>query len=438
VLHVVQELLAVGCYEISLGDTLGTGATADVHRVFTYLYQHGIPPDKLAGHFHDTYGQAVSNVWTAFQLGVRVFDSSVAGLGGCPYAPGARGNVATEDLVYLFQRAGVRTGVNLAKLAQTGAWISEQLKRPNDSRAGAALARKHNLLPLPNSSSQQPSTKVPWSPMENQTEGLQILRSGPNIKIILNRPKNGNTLTIPMISSLTTFFETTATDNTVTRIVLTANGKFFCTGMDLSKDSEVAKSDVASILQFQRLTRLFEVIDNAPQVTIAAVNGPAFGGGVGLAFACDLRIGTANTTFTLSEVKLGLCASTISKYVTREWGPAFTREAMLTARPIPFSQLLTLGFVSKMVESQERLDNAIDQYLVKLKVAAPRSSALSKGLVRASVSGCGGQSQADFIHGAFNEMMRLGGESEFGLREHQAKRSVDWDVYATTKGSAKL
>jgi hydroxymethylglutaryl-CoA lyase len=206
----------MGCYEISLGDTLGTGTAADVKRLLMYLYDHGVPAGKLAGHFHDTYGQAVSNAWTAFQLGVRAFDSSVSGLGGCPYAPGAKGNVSTEDLVYLFERAGISTGVNVQKLAETGQWISQQLGKDNDSRAGAALARKNISASV--SSTQSLIPKLEWCPLDLQTEGLQILRSGVNIKIKLDRPNNGNALTISMISSLTSFFETAATDNTISRI----------------------------------------------------------------------------------------------------------------------------------------------------------------------------------------------------------------------------
>jgi hydroxymethylglutaryl-CoA lyase len=434
VLHVVKRLLDMGCYEVSLGDTLGTGTTADVRRVLTYLFDHGISAEKLAGHFHDTYGQAVLNVWTAYELGIRVFDSSVGGLGGCPYAPGAKGNVATEDLVYLFERAGIETGIDLQKLSETGQWISQQLRKPNDSRAGAALARKvqsPSISPI--------SQDLQWTALPTETEGLQILRSGLNIKIILNRPKNGNALTSSMISEVTSFFETAATNTAISRIALTANGNFFCTGMDLGKDSAVAKSAEASTTQFKRLSRLFQAISNSPQVTIAAVNGPAFGGGVGLAFACDIRIGTANATFTLSEVKLGLSPATISRYVTREWGLAFTREAMLSGRPISFAQLLSLGIVTEMVASKAELDSVLDRYLGTLRRAAPRASTLVKELVRAGEAGNAREVQEGIIKEVFEEMMRPGAEADFGLKEFRAgRREVDWDGVQAARGRAKL
>lgn len=134
VLHCVRELLAMGCYEVSLGDTLGVGTPCKTHDLVTYLLDNNVPVSHLAGHFHDTYGQGAANVWQAYQCGMRVFDSSVGGLGGCPFAPGAKGNVATEDLVYMFQNAGVDTGLDLSGLIETGTWISTQLGRKSASR----------------------------------------------------------------------------------------------------------------------------------------------------------------------------------------------------------------------------------------------------------------------------------------------------------------
>jgi hydroxymethylglutaryl-CoA lyase len=101
-----------------------------------------VPLKKLAGHFHDTYGMAIANIYAALQSGVAVFDSSVAGLGGCPYAAGASGNVASEDVVYLLNGLGIQNGIDLTALVQTGAWISEQLGRPSNSRVARALQGK--------------------------------------------------------------------------------------------------------------------------------------------------------------------------------------------------------------------------------------------------------------------------------------------------------
>ncbi|BAE64312.1 unnamed protein product [Aspergillus oryzae RIB40] len=145
VLRCVRELLEMGCYEVSLGDTLGVGCPDKVRSLLTYLEEHDVSLELLAGHFHDTYGQAVANTWEAYNCGLRVFDSSISGLGGCPYAPGAKGNVATEDLVYMFHNAGIDTGLDMLKLVETGLWISTRLSRENASRAGIALANTHGL-----------------------------------------------------------------------------------------------------------------------------------------------------------------------------------------------------------------------------------------------------------------------------------------------------
>lgn len=141
VLSLSKALLDMGCYEVSLGDTIGV---ATANRI-TELLQHmtpTLPVDKLALHLHDTYGQAIANTLAGLEAGVSVFDASVAGLGGCPFAPGASGNVATEDLVYLLNGLGIEHTIDLDKLVQTGHWISTVLERPYGSRAGSALTAK--------------------------------------------------------------------------------------------------------------------------------------------------------------------------------------------------------------------------------------------------------------------------------------------------------
>lgn len=140
----VQRLLAMGCYEVSLGDTTGVGTPASVAALLRHLtVDRAIPARRLAAHWHDTFGMAVVNARVALDFGIRTFDSSVAGLGGCPYAVGATGNVATEDLVYFLEGCGLRTGVDLDALVAVGQWISHALGRRNASRVGRALASRH-------------------------------------------------------------------------------------------------------------------------------------------------------------------------------------------------------------------------------------------------------------------------------------------------------
>ena len=134
---VARELLAMGCYEISLGDTIGTGTAGKTRTLFEVVGRN-IPRDKLAGHFHDTYGQALANIYASLLEGIAVFDSSVAGLGGCPYAKGATGNVATEDVLYLLNGLGIETGIDMDKLIAAGQRICEVLGKPNGSRVARA------------------------------------------------------------------------------------------------------------------------------------------------------------------------------------------------------------------------------------------------------------------------------------------------------------
>ncbi|WP_321905568.1 hydroxymethylglutaryl-CoA lyase [Paraburkholderia tropica] len=137
VASVAAQLYRMGCHEISLGDTIGTGTPLKTQRLIAAC-AHDVPLERLAGHFHDTWGMAASNVYAALESGVSVFDASVGGLGGCPYSPGASGNVATEDLVWLCEGLGIETGVDLAALVETGTWICAALGRPNASRTSRA------------------------------------------------------------------------------------------------------------------------------------------------------------------------------------------------------------------------------------------------------------------------------------------------------------
>lgn len=142
---VTGTLYEMGCYEISLGDTVGVGTPLKTQRLIEAVARR-VPVENLAGHFHDTYGQALANVYASLAMGLAAFDASVAGLGGCPYAAGASGNVATEDLVYLLNGLGIETGVELDALTEAGAYICEFLGRPTRSRVALALAGRNGVL----------------------------------------------------------------------------------------------------------------------------------------------------------------------------------------------------------------------------------------------------------------------------------------------------
>ncbi|MEH6448797.1 MAG: hydroxymethylglutaryl-CoA lyase [Oleispira sp.] len=140
--QVSQKLLDMGCYEVSLGDTIGTGTPKFSEQLLQTLLED-IPSHQLAVHFHDTYGQALSNILIALQNGIATIDASIAGLGGCPYAEGASGNVATEDVLYMLEGMNIKTGIELNSLVNIGNWISQKLKRTNGSKVGLALKSSH-------------------------------------------------------------------------------------------------------------------------------------------------------------------------------------------------------------------------------------------------------------------------------------------------------
>jgi len=139
VVRVAKRLHALGCYEVSLGDTIGIG-TPEKARAMLAAVAEQVPMSALAVHFHDTRGQALANILGCLELGVAVVDSSVSGAGGCPYAQGATGNVASEDVVYMLHGMGISTGIDLQKLIETGRWLSAQLNRANNSKVGLAAA----------------------------------------------------------------------------------------------------------------------------------------------------------------------------------------------------------------------------------------------------------------------------------------------------------
>uniref|UniRef100_A0A3P8TQ91 hydroxymethylglutaryl-CoA lyase n=1 Tax=Amphiprion percula TaxID=161767 RepID=A0A3P8TQ91_AMPPE len=140
VAHVAKRLYSMGCYEISLGDTIGVGTPGSITAMLEAVSKE-VPVSALAVHCHDTYGQALANILVALQMGISVIDSSVAGLGGCPYAQGASGNVATEDVVYMLHGLGIQTGVDLSKLMDAGAFICRTLNRKTSSKVAQATCK---------------------------------------------------------------------------------------------------------------------------------------------------------------------------------------------------------------------------------------------------------------------------------------------------------
>jgi hydroxymethylglutaryl-CoA lyase len=353
----------MGCYEVSLGDTTGAGTPAKVATLIRYLEKSSISLNRLACHFHDTYGQAVANVLQAYLGGIRVFDASVGGLGGCPFAPGAKGNVSTEEVVFMFQNAGIHTGVNLPELAATGNWInlqvggsssSESLRSSYTEDVNVSISQSRaRELRLP---SFRPMTYVKASLKRvKYADQLRIYQTGSDLKIILNRPNRGNALTKPMISGLIKCLKTYNSNPSVSRIIITGTGKYFCAGADIRKDN----NEEEELTSCDLLIQLFEAIDQSPKPVIACLNGHACGAGVALAFACDERIMVHTATINLNQTKRSVLTDLVSRYVSREWDVATT----LSLRSISSSELQTLGLVTEVVDGKKDLQALLESYL---------------------------------------------------------------------------
>ncbi|KAE8349899.1 aldolase [Aspergillus coremiiformis] len=389
VLDCVRALQEMGCYEISLGDTLGVGCPDKVRSLLAYLEGNHISLDLLAGHFHDTYGQAVANAWEAYNCGLRVFDSSISGLGGCPYAPGAKGNVATEDLAYMFHNAGIDTGLDMLKLVETGLWISERLSRENASRAGIALANTYGLVSLPRHTEHMPSNPAPlWSPVKSKGN-LLTYRAGSNFKIVLNRPKRGNTLTQNMIADLARIIENCSKDPSLSNIIITATGRFFCMGVNLGKSKPFVPQDAFSDLQVKPFTVILEKIHRSPKTTIVCLNGPAFGGGVDLAIACDVGIRIRSATLILSEARFKQGENAVSGL-----RGAFTRNTIFSTRSATAERLNSLGLMSEIVDDPRQLQDGLDNLLVRLNCSKSAKPRVSREFARLTREHVGREGQA--------------------------------------------
>jgi hydroxymethylglutaryl-CoA lyase len=452
VLPVVKRLLDMGCYEVGLGDTLGVGTPQLTQNLLDVLLKE-IPANKLAGHFHDTYGQGVANVVAAYSMGIRAFDSAVAGLGGCPYAKGAQGNVATEDVVYTLETSGISTGVDLDKLISVGGWISEQVGIPNRSRAGSALLARRKSVTTAESAeaefakqraasstetgdgSKKTQSSRYWQITE-QTPEFTVSRAENVVKVTLTRPAKGNNMTIPMLEQLTNLFTTMAKDRSIFSIVLAAEGKFFCTGMDLSTGTDRTGSSTGSTF-YEKVAGLFAAIEKAPQTTIAMIHGPCYAGGAGLGFVFDIRLASAQARWTLSEIKLGLVPAIISRYLAREWGFSFLREAVLTGREIHVDELHRIGAVHGVADDSEGLEKLLDETLDRLSYCAPQAAATCKQLLHLAWADAGGQRQDDLIEKTFERMMLPGSEGEFGIQQFQKNiRKVQWSDFWARRSAA--
>ena len=262
--------------------------------------------------------------------------------------------------------------------------------------------------------------EVSWAKVQHG-DGYEVSRQDRTIKITLDRPSQGNALTLNLTKDLTSVFSRYACDNSVHRIVLTARGRYFCTGMHLQEDLFASPAQRGSALQ-----DLFRAIDTCPKTTIAVINGPAFGGGVGLAMVCDIRLAVETAYFCLSEAKLGLCPAIVSRYLVREWGVSLVRMAMLTARKIQPQTLSNIGVLHAVEQNKEDLDDALDRILSELMLVAPQASTNTKKLLAEIVAD--DPAMDKLALDVFQDMFAEDSEARYGVAQfREGNRNVNWD-----------
>ncbi|KAF5535061.1 enoyl hydratase isomerase family [Fusarium phyllophilum] len=266
-----------------------------------------------------------------------------------------------------------------------------------------------------------PRLLMPLTEVETRRNGYEVHQQTGTVQIQLDRPKKGNSLSLSMAENLKRLFQNLSTQHSVHRIILTGKGKYFCTGMDLSEELSECATQRCLALQ-----GLFGAIDACTKTTVAVINGPAFGGGVGLAFACDIRIAVSTSFFCLSEVKLGLCPATVSKFIIREWGVGLARMAMLTARKIEPQTLHNVGALHAVASDEETLKLVTKHFLDELRHAAPQASAWCKVITRETCSESNDLDQ--LVRQIFEAMVATGSESEYGVAQFRVGcKNICWE-----------
>lgn len=219
---------------------------------------------------------------------------------------------------------------------------------------------------------------------DNETRyGLRLKREGATAWLVLSRPERHNALDERLIAALTEALDDLADDDDIRQVVLTGDGKSFCAGADIDwMRRTAAMSPQENEREAMDLARLLRMLDELPKPTIAAVNGGAYGGGVGLVACCDIAIGVERARLVLTEVRLGIVAGVISPYIIRAIGPRAVRRAVLTASPITAEAALTMGLLHE-ITAPEALDAAVKRVCAELAEGGPRAQATTKQLVRA-------------------------------------------------------
>lgn len=252
--------------------------------------------------------------------------------------------------------------------------------------------------------------------------GLRFERRRHDLHITLARADRGNALTSEAMQALTARFEQAAEEQDIRRILLCADGKHFCAGVDLSAGGGILEANAETKQhQWHMIQRLYHTIQKSPKVTIAVVSGPAHGAGVGLVFACDIRVATTKADFHIGEAKLGLAPAVVMQLIVREWGLARAREAMLTAQAVSPRELESARVVHAVVDDPTELQKAVEGYIAHLNACGPLALASIKKMLLAPED-----DQPAIIRQMYDKMMEPSAEAREGIESFYAKKPPSW------------
>ncbi|MCL6631703.1 MAG: hydroxymethylglutaryl-CoA lyase [Alicyclobacillus herbarius] len=364
VVRVSQHLLEMGVDELSIGDTIGVAVPTQVEHLLSELAPH-IPLSRVALHFHDTRGTALANIYAALEVGVSTFDASIGGLGGCPYAPGATGNVATEDVLYMLEGMGVATEIDTNRLMEVSEWLESELGRPLDSHA-SRVARSARMMRSASESphaSGQAKGKEKQASVDLQSSSAeplllrQELDDGQIVVLTLNRPRQRNALSQSLLARLEEELQRPKTLRARV-LIFTGNGSAFCAGADLKERRTM--DDQAVLRAVARIRGFVAAVARLPMPVITAIHGAALGGGLELALAADIRLCTEDAVFGLPETTLAIIPGAGgTQRLPRLIGPARAKELIYTGRRIDGKMALSIGLVNQVVDSSALMSTAV-------------------------------------------------------------------------------
>lgn len=354
----VEQLLTLGAYEVSIGDTTGSGTPKLVENLIQVLKTRGVLIERIAFHFHDTFGRAVDNVACALGHGYRIFDSSAGGLGGCKFAGSPVGNIATENLILAVRQKGLEINLNLDGIIRASNYIHQRL---GHTPACQITVERSRTMALPEIRQLVPKVLVkPVSAYSSQVINVAVDERGVAY-VSLNKGKKSNCFDEHLIAEITNLFQKLDKDNDVKVVVLSGEGKNFSAGADIDWMAKMADAGFdENLADAKKLSAMFESINACGKPVIARVHGAVMGGGNGLVAASDYAIAASSSRFAFSEKKLGIRPSTISAYCVPKLGVHNATILFCSGEEFSAFRAIKHGLIEEVTSAYD-LDDAVEK-----------------------------------------------------------------------------